>query len=300
MRMAVKHNFKPNIKLMDFISIDVETANPDFSSICQIGLVEFKGGVISESWQRLVDPEDFFDPVNVSIHGIGETDVVGAPKFPEIHNELTNALNNKIVVCHTHFDRVALSRVVEKYNLKNPACTWLDSAKVVRRTWEEFSQRGYGLKNVASYLGIEFKHHDALEDARAAGEIMVNAIQKSNLAIEEWTDRVKRPISGYSSSTISMDGNPDGALYGEVIVFTGALSIPRKEAAKIAAQAGCEVASTVKKSTTLLVVGDQDISKLGGHNKSSKHRKAEKMVKNGHQLQIVGESDFKRLIETNY
>lgn len=290
---------------MDFFSIDVETANPDFSSICQIGLVEFRNGSINDKWESLIDPEDFFDPVNISIHGIEENHVKGAPLFPDVYSELENRLRESIVICHTHFDRVAFSRAAEKYDLNRPNWIWLDSAKVVKRTWKEFSRRGYGLKNVAFHLGIEFDHHDALEDARAAGEVMVKAIHESNLSIEEWTKRANQPIGfslsePYVTNNISMDGNPDGSLYGEVIAFTGALTIPRIEAAKLASEVGCEVASTVKKSTTILVVGDQDITKLAGYKKSSKHRKAEKMIRNGQDIRIIKESDFKKIIDMNY
>ncbi len=85
-------------------------------------------------------------------------------------------------------------------------------------------------------------------------------------------------------------------LYGNVLVFTGALSIPRQEAATAAAAAGCEVATSVTKHTTLLVVGDQDIRKLAGADKSSKHRKAEELMAKGQLIRIVGESDFGQLI----
>jgi hypothetical protein len=77
------------------------------------------------------------------------------------------------------------------------------------------------------------------------------------------------------------EGNPEAALLGEVLVFTGALEIPRHEAADLAAAIGCEVAPGVTKKTTILVVGDQDIKKLSGHGKSSKHRKAEDLVAKG-------------------
>jgi DNA polymerase-3 subunit epsilon len=53
---------------MGFVAVDVERANPDLASICQIGMVEFQYGKVSSVWQALVDPEDDFDPVNVSIH----------------------------------------------------------------------------------------------------------------------------------------------------------------------------------------------------------------------------------------
>jgi DNA polymerase III subunit epsilon len=90
--------------------------------------------------------------------------------------------------------------------------------------------------------------------------------------------------------------NIEGPLFGEVLVFTGALSMPRHDAAVAAANSGCEVEPGVTKHTTLLVVGDQDIRRLAGHEKSSKHRKAEELINRGQRIRIVGESDFKRII----
>ena len=63
----------------------------------------------------------------------------------------------------------------------------------------------------------------------------------------------------------------------------------------IAAAIGFQVTSGVTKKITLLVVGDQDIKKLAGHEKSSKHRKAEKLIENGVPIRILKESDFKEL-----
>lgn len=85
-------------------------------------------------------------------------------------------------------------------------------------------------------------------------------------------------------------------MYGEVLVFTGALEIPRREAADLAASIGCSVASGVTKNTTLLVVGDQDVTKLIGKAKSSKHLKAEHLIAKGQEIRIIKESDFKELV----
>ena len=60
---------------------------------------------------------------------------------------------------------------------------------------------------------------------------------------------------------IQRDGNPEGELSGEILVFTGALKIPRRDAATMAAEIGRTVGSSVTKKTTLLVVGDQDVEK---------------------------------------
>ena len=284
---------------MDFVAFDVETANPDLSSICQMGLVAYARGQVNESWQSLVNPQDYFDPINVAIHGIDEEMVKDAPTFPEVFDTLKDHLSGRVVVSHTWFDRVSTSRAVEKFGLTEIQCTWLDSAKVVRRTWPEFARRGYGLANVAQRFAIEFTHHNAQEDARAAGEILLRAIADTGLGIEDWLERVKKPIDPSRTShsaKICREPNPDGPLYGEVLVFTGALSIPRREAADLAAFAGCQVAGSMKKTVTLLVVGDQDLRKLAGHERSSKHRKAEELIARGQQIRILGESDFCRLI----
>jgi len=47
---------------MDFVALDVETANADLSSICQIGIATFRDGKLADSYVSLVDPDDYFDP----------------------------------------------------------------------------------------------------------------------------------------------------------------------------------------------------------------------------------------------
>jgi DNA polymerase-3 subunit epsilon len=278
---------------MRFVAIDVETANPDLASICQIGTASFSGGSVSATWQSLVNPEDFFDEWNVSIHGITERDVIGAPIWPDLITDLRGLIERKIVVSHTSFDRIALDRACEKYGLPQFECTWLDSAKVVRRAWSQFATKGYGLANITKALGIVFQHHVAQEDARAAGEVVMRAVTETGKSLEDWLIQVRHPVS---HGQIAQQGNPEGSLFGEVVVFTGALSIPRREASKMAANAGCAVAETVNKTTTLLVVGDQDIRRLAGQEKSTKHRKVENLIAKGQSIRILGESDFRRLV----
>ena len=178
----------------EFVAIDVETANADLASICQIGVVFFTDECVSHTWQSLVNPEDRFDPVNVSIHGIDEDDVQEAPRFPERASHLADLLGGQTVVSHTAFDRASLQRVHEKYGLPHFACTWLDTAKVSRRAWTRFARKGYGLADVAAFLDIEFRHHDALEDARAAGLVLLRAIEDTGLQIPDWLKRVEEPI----------------------------------------------------------------------------------------------------------
>jgi len=286
---------------MEFTAIDVETANADMGSICQIGIARFSAGKLVDQWVTLVDPEDYFDKVNISIHGIEPGMVAGQPKLPDVVDTLRKYLENTISVCHTHFDRLALNRGFARYQLQPIATSWLDSARVVRRTWKDLAWGGYGLANVCAKLGYEFTHHDALEDAKAAGHVLIAALHESQQDLGTWQRRVNQPIDLEHSSSIPIhrEGNPEGDLFGEILVFTGSLELVRSDAADLAASVGCKVDPNVTKKTTILVVGDQDVWKLGGHEKSSKHRKAEQLATAGQGIRIVRESDFKELVRSS-
>jgi len=285
---------------VDFVAIDVETANPDMASICQVGIASYEGRTLTTQWATYVDPEDWFDPYFTEIHGIDETTVAGAPNLQEIVAPLLSRLHGRVVVCHTAFDRVSLRQAFAAYDQELPDLTWLDSARVARRTWEQCRHRGYGLADVCSIIGYDFAHHDALEDAKAAGQVLLAAMEATGLSVEEWLVRVERTLDGRprsKASSFAQGGDPDGPLFGEVIVFTGALCMPRREAAANAAKVGCTVADGVTKKTSLLVVGDQDVTKLAdGQTKSSKHRKAEHLIAAGQPIRILRESDFMELV----
>ncbi|MDA8335886.1 MAG: NAD-dependent DNA ligase LigA [Peptococcaceae bacterium] len=77
-------------------------------------------------------------------------------------------------------------------------------------------------------------------------------------------------------------------LAGRVFVLTGGLtSISRDEAGELIAARGGKVSSSVGKSTSYVVVGENAGSKLA---------KAEKLVREGAALRIIGEEDFLALV----
>ena len=291
----------PAILTNTFNVIDIETANADWSSICQIGVVHVHDGQVQDTWKSLIDPEDWFDEWNVAIHGITEHATEGAPTLPEVREELRRQLRDSVLVSHTAFDRVAFDRAMDKYGLDRLHVAWLDSAKIVRRAWpDKYGNSGYGLSSVARDFGIHYEAHDALEDAQAAAKIVLHACANTGLDIEAWLERVEQPIGSREHKphvAIQRDANPDGHLLGEMLVFTGSLDLPRQKAADLAAQAGCRVNTSVTKHTTMLVVGIQDKKRLNGYIKSSKHRKAEALISKGVDIQILSENDFLEIVK---
>ena len=283
---------------LTFNAIDVETANADWSSICQIGFVRVENGVLLEEWQTLVDPQTHFDGFNMMIHGITEEEVRGSPTIADIEADLRGMLEGAVLVHHTPFDRVSINRALRNYGFDPLNATWLDTAKVVRRAWpERYARGGYGLANLAQDLNIEFEHHEALEDARAAATIFARICEEQDVGPEYWVSRVRMPIDPHKSNRVTREGSEGLPLSGETVVFTGSLAMPRREAADIAANSGCAVGDSVTKATTMLVVGIQDDAKLQGYEKSSKQRKAESLIARGTNIRILSEEDFYEVVQ---
>ena len=175
---------------LTFNAIDVETANANPDSICQIGVVRVEDAEIVASHSILVNPEVQFNPSNIRIHGIDEATVEESKTLPQIQAELRCLIEDMVLVSHTSFDRVALERALDRYGIERIRATWLDSAAIARAAWpERYRRTGWSLAGVAGDLGITFQHHDAVEDARVAAEIVVRACIHTGIDIEGWIAR---------------------------------------------------------------------------------------------------------------
>jgi DNA polymerase III subunit epsilon len=170
-----------------FFAVDVETANTCLSSICQIAVVRFERGAVVDIWQSFIDPGEPFAALNVALHGIDEIAVANAPDFPEIIEALSERLSGNVVVTHMPFDRIAIQSALAKHCVASFECSWLDTASVARRAWPRFAKRGYGLKSLAAWCDIDLRHHDAVQDAVAAGLILNKATVDTGISVEEWT-----------------------------------------------------------------------------------------------------------------
>ncbi len=180
--------------LSDFAAIDLETANPDAWSICQIGIAQFANGRLDDEWMSYIDPAERFNPDNVAVHGITAAAVRGWPKLEDVAEKLHELLDGRVVVSHSQFDRVALEQAFERLRLHPLGCSWLDSTMVARRAWEGFSKRGFGLENLCRILGYRYQRHDALGDAKAAGVVVLAAIEQTGIGLEGWLEQVELPI----------------------------------------------------------------------------------------------------------
>ena len=185
--------WKGNVSNLTFNAVDVETANSSPSSICQIGIVCICEGLIKEQVSLLVNPETHFNDFNVRLHGIDQDMVKDSEGLPRLESRLRRLLEGKVLVSHTGFDRMALDGAMQRYGLQPIQATWLDSSLIARRAWPLRYRRRWSLALIAGELGISFRHHDAVEDARAAGEIVLHACRCTKTDIDGWLRRVRWP-----------------------------------------------------------------------------------------------------------
>jgi DNA polymerase-3 subunit epsilon len=161
-------------------------------------------------------------------------------------------------------------------------------------------------------------HHDPLADARAAGGIVsAMAAQAGVTTLGDLASRhgvsIGRMSSGlYTGSVctvsgsggltfpgVNPDADPDGYLFGRVVVFTGALmSMTRQLAWEECARVGALAEKTPTKRTNVLVVGDINPAVLRpGTNVTGKARKAFELQDKGQDIEVMTEDDFLRCLD---
>lgn len=168
---------------LNFVAFDVETANADWGSICQMGAVRFVDGVATDEISWLVSPPpglETFDPDNVAIHGITAEDVKDAPDFPERLAAFVEFVDDSPLVAHNaQFDFTALSRACAACGIEAPTMHFGCTLLMARAAQLGFENNK--LPTVSAGLGIELsKHHDATADAAACGGIAVALARRAS------------------------------------------------------------------------------------------------------------------------
>ncbi|WP_151732849.1 3'-5' exonuclease ['Paenibacillus yunnanensis' Narsing Rao et al. 2020] len=162
---------------MDFTAIDFETANASRSSACSLGLVQVRDGIITREQVWLIDPRQHFSGMNIAIHGITPAMVEGQPTFRELWPTLEPLLAGEVVIAHNAaFDMSVLRYCLDEAAIGYPSfqymCTYLLGKKMLGEL------PSHKLNVLSGHFGISLRHHDALEDARAAASILLKLIEK--------------------------------------------------------------------------------------------------------------------------
>lgn len=294
----------------EFITFDFEIANKNLTSACSLGIVHVKNFEIKETHKWLIKPPELLFDKNISeMTRLCENDLLNCPQFDCLWEEINEHLNNNIVVAHNvFFDISVLKNVLDNYDLSYPNLDYVCSIAISKKVW---GISRFTLESVAKHLNINYQKHDSLEDALVCAKIVIeagkelginnfdNLLKKLHLTINnifnvrnvQKTFFVRFPkirAKDITPENICMDY--DNPFYGKEIVFTGELeSMSRETAMQKVADIGAIIHDTVRRSTNILVDGEDGYI-------SGKMKKVLDLKSKGFPIEIIKEESFLRLI----
>jgi DNA polymerase-3 subunit epsilon len=164
---------------MNFIAIDFETAKYSPESACSVGLIKFQRGEAADTFYSLIrPPELYIRPDFTEIHGLTVEDVRDAPGFAEIwESRIRPFIGGLPLAAHNAaFDMGVLRAALEWYELPIPPLDYFCTLKLARSAWPML--KSHALIRLGEHFGITYDAHNALEDARTCGAIVLKAAER--------------------------------------------------------------------------------------------------------------------------
>lgn len=156
----------------DFAAIDFETANGYRTSVCSVGVVIVREGVVVDTFYSLIQPEpNFYNYWNTRVHGLSSRDTDDAPLFPDVWAQIEPRIKGLPLVAHNKaFDERCLKAVMRCYGMDYPDYTFFCTLQASRRKMRNLPN--HQLHVVAQACGYCMQHHhNALDDAKACAAI---------------------------------------------------------------------------------------------------------------------------------
>ena len=159
--------------VLPFAVLDVETTglSSDHDRVIEIAVVRCApDGSFIDEWSTFVDPGR--DPGPTHIHGISAADLIGAPTFAEIAEELSERVEGAMIVAHNlSFDAGFLSTEYARTPTPLPKQPALCTLQLARHVLPD--NGGYSLAACAAALAIDHLNaHRALPDTRVTALVL--------------------------------------------------------------------------------------------------------------------------------
>jgi len=156
-----------------FAFLDVETTGLDPVSgdkICEIAVIKIIDGQVADEFVSIINPGRNIPERAVSIHGITQVMVQGAPFFRDIANGLLDFLRDTVIVAHNaKFDLEFLRSELKNLSLSLPENEVIDTLGIARRYYQ-FPSNSLG--EIARSIGLPLdEQHRALADVTTTKDI---------------------------------------------------------------------------------------------------------------------------------
>lgn len=293
--MSRSNNIKEIID--DYCVVDTETTGLSsyYDEIIEVGVLRVRNNEIVEKYSQLIKPENEVGAFITSLTGITNDMLIDMPSILDIKEELLNFIGGDIIIGHnTSFDIRFLNCGLET-ELDNK---YMDTFQFSRKLYPELKH--HRLSDMVKYLNLHNNEHRSIADCISTKELYdcIKAhMCDNNIDISDlWKVKNNRlDISSITPDVVEID--EDNFFYNRHVVFTGKLErMIRKDAMQIIVNLGGILDSGVNNKTNYLILGDNDYNAMLKGEKSSKHKKAEKLKLAGNDIDIIDELTFYDLI----
>jgi DNA polymerase III epsilon subunit family exonuclease len=172
----------------DFVTFDLETTerDPNTCEVVELGAVKVVGGRVVDRFHSLVRPDRAISQGAREVHGYGEADLVGQPRFTELWPRFRAFVGSHVLVAHNAqgFDVPVLRRMARGLPGVEDL-VFFDTLPLARSLFRESARLG----DLADRFGIATgRTHHALDDAetlvrvfQALSEARVSRARKAAL-----------------------------------------------------------------------------------------------------------------------
>lgn len=300
---------------MKLLIYDVETANTQRSSICEIGWIALDNDTIVDSDCTFINPNCSFDVKNVQIHHIDASAVANAPSFEEYYNQrLAKLFQERVILAHNAaFDISATASAMKNAGIELPRIIYTDTIPIVKAFAEA---KNYKLTTLAKAISFEYGAHNALEDCRALLAVLEHI--RDAVGLEDIISLVIHSLAPIHEYEVEVENTPkltftlsfnyshahctdevkaiDDKLKGLRFCLTGECATRQREDVEreILAHGGLATGAPSKK-TNYLVVGTY--GDFGDDYISSKQRKVMEYNAAGAHIVVISYADLFAMME---
>ncbi|MGM0574219.1 MAG: 3'-5' exonuclease [Myxococcota bacterium] len=188
--------------------VDVETTglDPAEDRVIEIAVVHMQGGEVLDTYNELVNPERELPPEAANITGIKPEDLVDAPRFADLVDELLERLDGRgFVAYNLGFDRAFVKAEFERCGVDWDPSPCIDPLVFVRELHKNQGSKRLGA--VCERLGITLDNaHRADADAIAAGRVLYALAEQLPEELEDllllqtqWAQAQENEMAGWKS-----------------------------------------------------------------------------------------------------
>lgn len=196
-----------------FVVVDVETTGLSAVThrITEIAMLRVQQGKITQTFETLIDPQQYITPFIAQYTGITNTMVFGKPQFPEVAPKIAEFIQSTggpLIVGHNvNFDHGFIAGSYSRAQLPLPYADHpsgltplLCTCKLARMLLPKLKKRS--LKHVADHFGMKIKaRHRAMGDAEATARILLQFLEIA--VVEHDVETIEQLIKLQNKRTVA-------------------------------------------------------------------------------------------------